>query len=204
MFSVHVKVNLSSPLGRHLGFVQHLAALAMLQAIKTHSTCSQLDIRLKWPNDIYYCKRIKLAGLVVQSTMLGQTVHCFIGCGMNVSNSSPTTCLNDIIRNVSSENGAKATEFTVESVIAETLNQLDDLLVKFDQNGVSWAKDAYKANWMHNNQHVKLANGQDVVVDGVDDQGFLTVVNKETGQETTVCPDGNRFDMMSNMIVLKH
>ncbi|KAL0183341.1 hypothetical protein M9458_022716, partial [Cirrhinus mrigala] len=38
-----------------------------------------VDLRLKWPNDIYYSNLMKLGGVLVNSTFVGQTFHLLIG-----------------------------------------------------------------------------------------------------------------------------
>ena len=43
------------------------------------SVKQNLNLRLKWPNDIYYGKDMKLGGVIVTSTILGQTIYSTIG-----------------------------------------------------------------------------------------------------------------------------
>lgn len=38
-----------------------------------------IDLRVKWPNDIYYSNLIKLGGILVTSTLMGSTFHLLIG-----------------------------------------------------------------------------------------------------------------------------
>lgn len=38
-----------------------------------------VDLRLKWPNDIYYSNLMKLGGVLVNSSMTGQTFSLLIG-----------------------------------------------------------------------------------------------------------------------------
>lgn len=38
-----------------------------------------LDLRVKWPNDIYYSNLIKIGGVLVTSTFIGSTFHLLIG-----------------------------------------------------------------------------------------------------------------------------
>lgn len=123
MFTLAVQVDLNSALGRRIPFVQHLAALAVVEAVRTlpgyqvatqHSSTSSLllsasfvfltssymwsvwlrvfkvvlnplnalkdiDLRVKWPNDIYYSNLIKIGGVLVTSTFIGSTFHLLIG-----------------------------------------------------------------------------------------------------------------------------
>lgn len=38
-----------------------------------------IDLRVKWPNDIYYSNFMKLGGVLVTSTVIGSTFHLLIG-----------------------------------------------------------------------------------------------------------------------------
>ena len=39
----------------------------------------EVDLRLKWPNDIYYGRQMKLGGIIVKSTIMDGMVHATIG-----------------------------------------------------------------------------------------------------------------------------
>ncbi len=38
-----------------------------------------IDVRLKWPNDIWFSNKMKLGGVLVQSTIMQQTMHANVG-----------------------------------------------------------------------------------------------------------------------------
>lgn len=44
-----------------------------------HVFVQDIDLRLKWPNDIYYSNLMKLGGVLVNSSMMGQTFSLLIG-----------------------------------------------------------------------------------------------------------------------------
>ena len=47
----------------------------------------EVDLRLKWPNDIYYGRQMKLGGIIVKSTIMDGMVHATIGgCLMGLEN----------------------------------------------------------------------------------------------------------------------
>lgn len=194
-----------------------------------------VDLRLKWPNDIYYSNKTKIGGIVVNSVLRGHNVHCFIGCGLNVANSLPTTCINDILKrqlgidknspttptsgscqqlddanhagsDVCNENMHSRNNFkpvSVEQVIALTLNELDSLVKAFERKGVDYVKELYHSSWMHERQLVRIANTKQVIIEGLDDQGYLLVRDTQSGLLMSVHPDGNRFDMLHNLLVRK-
>ena len=51
---------------------------------------------------------------------------------------------------------------------------------------------------------VQLASrgNEEVTVRGIDEYGYLRVLTK-SGEELTLRPDGNSFDIMRNLIVMK-
>lgn len=46
---------------------------------KHFNLCQDIDLRVKWPNDIYYSNLMKLGGVLVNSTVIGSTFHLLIG-----------------------------------------------------------------------------------------------------------------------------
>jgi len=196
---VHLVVSLASKLGQRLGFVQHLAALAIIRGVLGIPGYDDLSLRLKWPNDIYWSNRLKLGGIVVNSVLKGHDVHCFIGCGINVSNSSPTSCINDFIKKLD----PKREPLSSEQVVARAVSELDSLVKMFERKGVDSIKELYLRHWIHSNQKVRIANTKQVVVEALDDQGYLHVRDTASGLLLSVHPDGNRFDMLHNLLVRK-
>ena len=58
---------------------------------------NDVDIRIKWPNDIY-SNGMKVGGILCHSTYRQKDFHVVIGVGLNLDNGQPTTCVNDIIK----------------------------------------------------------------------------------------------------------
>ncbi|XP_068186882.1 biotin--protein ligase isoform X2 [Antennarius striatus] len=75
MFTLSIQVEVSSRLGQRIPFLQHLAALAVVEAVRTLPGYQDIDLRVKWPNDIYYSNLMKLGGVLVTSTVIGPTFH---------------------------------------------------------------------------------------------------------------------------------
>ena len=57
----------------------------------------QLDVRIKWPNDVYASGK-KIAGVLTHSAYRNKVFRITVGCGINVANSEPSTCLDDLLR----------------------------------------------------------------------------------------------------------
>ncbi|XP_061595555.1 biotin--protein ligase isoform X2 [Cololabis saira] len=205
MFTVSVQVELSSRLGQRIPFLQHLAALAIVDAVRTLPGYEDIDLRVKWPNDIYYSNLMKLGGVLVTSTVLGSTFYLLIGCGFNVTNSNPTACINDLIQNHNRLKNVSLQPLSCPQLIARTVSCLEKLISSFQQGGPEAILPLYYHRWLHSGVEVHLwsEDGPEAQVLGLDDNGFLRVLTKERG-EVSVEPDGNSFDMMKNLVVVKH
>ncbi|KAM9539220.1 biotin--protein ligase isoform 1-T1 [Salvelinus alpinus] len=204
MFSVHVQVAVSSRLGQRIPFLQHLAALAVVEAVRTLPGYQDIDLRVKWPNDIYYGNLMKLGGVLVTSTVMGPTFHLLIGCGFNVSNSNPTIAINDLVMQHNREHGTSLEPLSSAQLIGRTLTCLEQLISDFQERGSEAVLPLYYKRWMHNGTQVRLwsEDGPQAVVVGLDDNGFLQVRSEEQGV-VSVQPDGNSFDMLRNLVVTK-
>ncbi|XP_036301713.2 biotin--protein ligase isoform X2 [Pipistrellus kuhlii] len=199
-----VSVPLRSPLGQRIPFVQHLMSLAVVEAVRSAPGYQDINLRVKWPNDIYYGDLMKLGGVLVNSTLVGETFYILIGCGFNVTNSNPTICINDLIAEHNRKHGAALAPLRADYLIARTVTVLESLMDTFQDAGPSGVLPLYYKYWVHSGQRVRLgsAEGPEVWIVGLDDSGFLQVY-QEGGQVVTVHPDGNSFDMLRNLIVPK-
>ncbi|XP_076606365.1 biotin--protein ligase [Chaetodon auriga] len=204
MFTLRVQVDLSSRLGQRIPFLQHLAALAVVEAVRTLPGYQDIDLRVKWPNDIYYGKLMKLGGVLVTSTVIGSTFHLLIGCGFNVTNSNPTVCINDLIQHYNVQHTSSLQPLSCAQLIARTVSCLEALINSFQQGGPDAILPTYYKRWLHSGTHVRLwsEDGLEAEVVGLDHNGFLKVYSKEQGV-VSLEPDGNSFDMLKNLVVIK-
>ncbi|XP_036896515.1 biotin--protein ligase isoform X2 [Sturnira hondurensis] len=199
-----VRVPLRSPLGQRVPFIQHLMSLAVVEAVRSIPGYQDINLRVKWPNDIYYSDLMKLGGVLVNSTLMGETFYILIGCGFNVTNSNPTVCINDLITAYNREHGAGLEPLRPDCLIARAVTALEQLIDRFQDGGPHAVLPLYYRYWAHSAQQVHLgsAEGPKAWIVGLDDSGFLQV-HQEDGQVVTVHPDGNSFDMLRNLIVPK-
>jgi biotin--protein ligase len=72
-----------------------------------------VDVRIKWPNDIY-AQQLKIGGVLCQSAYRDQKFQVVIGVGLNVSNRDPTTCINAIVKERHSELGLEGEPLPVQ------------------------------------------------------------------------------------------
>lgn len=212
MFSISLKY---SGDGKTLPFVQYVVSLAIVETITSlihalgdGSRHEDVPIRIKWPNDIYYCPRnsqdsIKIGGILCHSSFRDSSFCMTIGMGINVSNSQPTTCLNDILHQCGYTNGT----IRREDVVAGIVHRLDTMLPLLAADGFDQFKAAYYDAWLHSGQCVSVkddAHGSllSVRICGLTDHGYLLAIG-DGAQQYELCPDGNSFDFLHGLIVSK-
>nr|XP_011724405.2 biotin--protein ligase isoform X1 [Macaca nemestrina] len=199
-----ISIPLRSQLGQRIPFVQHLMSVAVVEAVRSIPKYQDINLRVKWPNDIYYSDLMKIGGVLVNSTLMGETFHILIGCGFNVTNSNPTICINDLVTEYNKQHKAELKPLRADYLIARVVTVLEKLIEEFQDKGPNSVLPLYYRYWVHSGQQVHLgsADGPKVSIVGLDDSGFLQV-HQEGGEVVTVHPDGNSFDMLRNLILPK-
>ncbi|KAM4047463.1 biotin--protein ligase isoform 2-T3 [Anomaloglossus baeobatrachus] len=204
LMTLLVSIPLSSPLGQRIAFVQHLMSLAVVEAVRTLPGYEEIDIKVKWPNDIYYSNLMKLGGVLVNSTLMGNMFHILIGCGFNVANSNPTICINDLIHEHNKKYRTNIDPLRADILMARSVTALERLILIFQEEGPDAILPLYYKYWVHSGQQIRLGgeDGPLAWIVGVDDSGFLQIL-QEGKEVVTVHPDGNSFDMIRNLIIPK-
>lgn len=198
MFSMQLHIDLKSQLGKHLPLIQHIVAISIVLAVKSFN--ADIDLAIKWPNDLYVNGNIKLGGIIVTSSILStfetQMAVCNIGVGMNLNNEHPTTCLNSIF------SSSQSPLLSYEQYFALVFNHLEQLM----EGDFEDIYDLYYKHWLHTNVSVTVVSergeAQQAKIIGIDDFGFLNVRSEE-GYIFSVRPDGNTFDMLNGLIAPK-
>lgn len=203
--TLHLSIPLHSNLGQRIPFIQHLVSLAVVESVRSIPGYEDIELRLKWPNDIYYSDLMKLGGVLVNSTLIETTFHILIGFGVNVNNSNPTICINDLIAKFNKEEGTELKPLTADCLIARTVTVLERLIDIFQEKGPNGVLPQYYKYWIHSGKQVRLGDEEGALawIVGIDDYGYLQVHQEGKGVES-VHPDGNSFDMLRNLIVPKH
>ncbi|XP_061857152.1 biotin--protein ligase isoform X2 [Colius striatus] len=203
--TLHIAIPLHSNLGQRIPFIQHLVSLAVVESVRSIPGYEDIDLRVKWPNDIYYSDLMKIGGVLVNSTLIETTFHILIGFGFNVNNSNPTICINDLITKFNKEEGTQLKPLTADCLIARTVTVLERLIDIFQEKGPNGVLPRYYKYWIHSGKQVCLHNEEGPLawIVGIDDYGFLQVHEEGKGVES-VHPDGNSFDMLRNLIVPKY
>ncbi|XP_063990919.1 biotin--protein ligase isoform X1 [Diachasmimorpha longicaudata] len=203
MFTMQIHVPVNSYIGRHLSIIQHLVAAALVSAVKSRPGYQDIDVRLKWPNDFYAGSQTKIGGLIVTSSMQSSKVICDIGLAINLSNSLPTRCVNDVIKQYNEKHKTKLAPLTYEHFLAIVFNELESLYNIVQEGNVAHFYNLYYEYWLHTDAEVSVISAddtkQEVKIIGIDNFGFLECEDKK-GKIFTVQPDGNSFDMLAGLI----
>ncbi|CAB3238450.1 unnamed protein product [Arctia plantaginis] len=190
-----------------LPLMQHAAALAAVRAIRTAHSYEHLDIRIKWPNDVYFGREVKIGGTITTANCYGDNVYVNIGTGVNISNSVPTTCINDIIAEHNRQHGTSLAPWSIEKFLARYASQLERIIDNLNTDGgVDAFLEQYYEYWLHDNESIRIQNEAtsspvEGTISGLDEAGWL-VVRTESG-DVRVEPDGNSFDIMNGLIAPK-
>lgn len=194
MFTLHVQQDANSDLGCAPVFLQHLCGLAMVLSIRQIPGYEDLDLKIKWSNDIVFGGHIKLGGVLVNSMIINGVLHAIIGAGLNVSNSNPTACVNDVIRQANFEKMKQSAdqtsvlkELTKEEVLARIITIFEQLMEKCTREGLNQFKNQLYKYWIHSEItkfQLEMDDGHqiDVRVEGLDSEGHLTVTAVDSGQ----------------------
>lgn len=201
--------------GQRLPFVQYIVSLAIvhtvqsLAALKTRSipSCHDrglLNIRIKWPNDLYDGESgLKIGGILCHSAFRDAIFQVTIGIGLNVSNQEPTTCLNDMLRLYAGTRDVEV--FTREEIVAGVANRLEGMLETLAVHGFSGFESEYYAAWLHSGQEIRTQCDSDmdryeqVKIIGLSQDGYLLASN-ESGHRFELHPDGNSLDFMNGLL----
>ena len=148
---------------RPIVFIQYLAAVAIVEAIKSYDVgYSDMPVKLKWPNDIYArdptkpneTAYVKIGGILANCAYSSGNYQVVLGIGINTNNGRPTTSLDALLPLL---NDKKLAPFRIERLLARILTRLEVLYNEFCRSGFSRElEEKYYHHWLHTNQIVSL------------------------------------------------
>ncbi|KAI6173271.1 BPL/LPL catalytic domain-containing protein [Aphelenchoides besseyi] len=205
MFSFDFNIPVDSELGSNIVFLQHILAVSIVDAVLSLVDISDFPLKIKWPNDIYYGRSYKMGGIIVSASCQNGFMRCIIksndrlGAGINVANSHPTVCVNDMLPADSDQ------MLCVEETLAEIMNKFEFYVNMFVNRGKQDFIATYVQHWLHTREEVTVIDEESgskdrVIIRGLDPNGYLEVRSKSTGRVFSVHDDGNTFDMMKGLI----
>ncbi|KAI4125198.1 MAG: hypothetical protein LQ338_004398 [Usnochroma carphineum] len=212
MFSTVIRHPMSLMPQAPVVFLQYLAALAIVEGIKTYDRgYERIPVRLKWPNDIFAADPsdhsgqtfVKIGGILVNSHYSTSEYLSVVGIGLNTTNASPTTSLNALF---------PPAPFTLEKLLARILTCFSALYARFVRTGFDkYFEDLYYKHWLHSEQIVTLEaeGGVRARIKGITtDWGLLRAEelgweDRATGKVVTLQSDSNSFDFFKGLIKRK-
>jgi BirA family biotin operon repressor/biotin-[acetyl-CoA-carboxylase] ligase len=159
-----------------------VSALAVSDAIKE---LYQIDVQLKWPNDIYF-DGVKLAGILID--LEGQALepcHCVIGIGLNISMpqksaeqvDQPWTDLQEAINKNIANSEYKNLGFIDRDELAATLiTKLSLRLLQHQVEGLTTMVNEWAKHDFYYNKPIRLITGsreKKGICRGINNQGAL-------------------------------
>mmetsp|Transcript_17188 Transcript_17188/g.37374 ORF Transcript_17188/g.37374 Transcript_17188/m.37374 type:complete len:363 (-) Transcript_17188:367-1455(-) len=217
--------------GTTLPFLQYVAALSIVQGIQNEAALSlqqhlgaldfhAVDCRIKWPNDVY-SGNDKIGGVICESTYDMDTKKFIVtlGCGINVANQMPTTCVQTMVKeraaqlSKSSSGVQRPRTMSLpplpgrEAVLGAIMTQMERNLDTFQEEGFAALKPQYLQHWMHSHTTVSLTEADKrgtrvkvaLVIKGLTQSGYL-LAEDQAGQKYELHPDGNSLDFFSGLV----
>jgi len=98
--------------------------------------------------------------------------------------------------------------FVNEKFIAKFMNQFEDCFMKINKtNNLNEFINDFQKYWLHSNQLVSVESltneDKTCQIVGINEYGYLRVKTIKDNSEHILQPDGNRFDYMNNLIILR-
>ncbi|XP_020598921.1 biotin--protein ligase 1, chloroplastic-like isoform X2 [Phalaenopsis equestris] len=135
--------------GRKVPLLQYIVSLAVTEAIKQSCQAKglpQIDVRIKWPNDLYL-NGLKVGGILCSSTYSSNKFKVSAGVGLNLDNDKPTTSLNATLQEMT----AVSHQLAREDILAAFFNNFEKLFEAFLHQGFQVLEELYYRTWLHRN-----------------------------------------------------
>lgn len=232
LFSTVIRHPMSALMSAPVVFIQYLAAMAIVDGIKNYngSLYQKMPIKLKWPNDIFAldpdkfatnggdkpANYTKIGGILVNSHYNSNDFIAVCGIGLNVSNTAPTTSLNQLINLIPQLSSGRAQStpepYTLEKLLGSILTSFESLYTHFLSAGFdSHLEQLYYKNWLHMDQivTVETEGGARARIKGItNDYGLLIAEelgwqDRPTGKKWELMSDSNSFDFFKGLLKRK-
>lgn len=200
---------------RPIVFIQYLAAVAIVEAVKTYDKgYGDLPVRLKWPNDIYVLdpkspagspQYVKVGGILSNCAYSSGAYQIVLGIGINTTNGRPTTSLDALLP-------SHLAPFRIEKLLARLLVRIEVLYNQFVRRGFTEEMERkYYTHWLHGRQIVTLEAEGGVrarIVGITRDWGMLRAEelntdDRPTGKMWALQSDENSFDFFRGLVKRK-
>ncbi len=127
------------------------------------------DLRLKWPNDVWWERR-KLAGILVETTRAGNASHVIIGVGLNVQRPRA-----EQLRTPAAWLGEVRPDLHAALALMQIAAPLVRAVKAFETHGFAPFQARFNALDALAGQFITLSDGSSGIADGVNHLGALRV-----------------------------
>ncbi|EGX91161.1 biotin apo-protein ligase, putative [Cordyceps militaris CM01] len=212
LFSVIINHPANLAASRPVVFIQYIAAIAVVEAIQSYGRgYENLQVKLKWPNDIYALdprkpasekSYVKIGGILSQCGYYDGSYQIVLGIGINAVNPRPTTSISDML-------GEGAAPLHLETLLARVLARTEAVYAQFRREGFSRNLESrYYRHWLHTGQEITLeaeAGTRARVLGITRDWGMLRVEETDrdgrgTGRIWSLQSDENSFDYWKGLV----
>ena len=133
------------------------------------------DVRVKWPNDIYYVDK-KLGGVLIENSITGHLIKTsVIGIGLNVNQQYFSVQLGN---KAISLHQILQQDVNLQLLLAEICSQIESLYLQLKAEKYSFLRDTYLAKmYKINTTALYRQNGEvfEGIIVGVTDSGLLNI-----------------------------
>jgi len=184
-FGSHIYMSMYWYLEQGMAAAMGLSVVSALAVSDVIKDLYQIDVQLKWPNDIYF-DGVKLAGILID--LEGQALepcHCVIGIGLNINMpqksaeqvDQPWTDLQEVINKSITNSEDKKVDFIDRDELAATLiTKLSLRLQQHQSEGLATMVNEWAKHDFYFNKPVKLITGtreKKGICRGINIQGAL-------------------------------
>ncbi len=153
-------------------FMHYAAAVAVQQVLEKETV---LEIKTKWPNDIYFCNK-KLGGILIEY-LSGDKLFLLIGIGVNLF-----VNIDDIAEDYRKKSISLQLRDTQNLTMDNFTSKLSDTLLRFVveifENSFSNIIDLFNSRLNHFEKKIKLRNGNQYYCRGINNSGKLHLENE--------------------------
>ncbi len=172
--------------------IEYLSQITLLSSLAITQTLSQLynlDVKVKWPNDIYY-ERYKLGGVLTQAKIVGEKAeYIILGIGLNTDK---TTFSKDLRTKAISIEEVVGYSPDKRVLITGLLNKLAKLYQEYEITGFKPFLIQYLENLYGKGEHVIVDNQLLGRINGVNQRGELILLN-DAGSEHIITSGEIKF-----------
>lgn len=173
-FSSHIYLSMYWYLEQGMSAAMGLSVVTALAVSDAIKSLYNIDVQLKWPNDIYL-NGVKLAGILID--LEGQALepcHSVIGLGLNVN--MPDKAADTIEQPWTDLQSNTTATIDRNSLVAAVINQLHARLTVHKEHGIATMLDDWHSQDVYLNKPVKLITGDKEtrgICRGINTQGAL-------------------------------